>query len=125
MAPRLLEVNGETHTTKEWAKKAGISYQALCGRLDRGWDVEKAVSTPNQFYRTLEYNGVTHKIKEWAEIIGVSPATIHWRLQNGWSAEDALRPIKDKHRNQTKRRRRICDQNCFVCKYSDCINDEF
>lgn len=41
-----IEYCGETHTMKEWSDKLNISYYALRDRLNRGWDVEKALTTP-------------------------------------------------------------------------------
>lgn len=38
--------NGETKTMKEWSDTVGISYYALRQRLNRGWDIEKALFTP-------------------------------------------------------------------------------
>jgi len=43
---RLLEYQGETLTIAEWARRAGLSPGALWGRLDRGWSVERALTTP-------------------------------------------------------------------------------
>lgn len=39
--------NGESLTLRQWADKLGLSYGALHARLRRGWDIEKALSTPN------------------------------------------------------------------------------
>ena len=41
-----LTVNCETHTAIEWSEKTGISAAIILGRISRGWDHEKAVSTP-------------------------------------------------------------------------------
>lgn len=38
--------NGETKTMKEWSDTVGISYYALRQRINRGWDIEKALLTP-------------------------------------------------------------------------------
>lgn len=38
--------NGERHTKKEWAEIKGLTYSALTHRIDRGWDIEKALNTP-------------------------------------------------------------------------------
>ena len=42
----LLEYKGETHTITEWARKQGISENALVHRIQRGWDIERALLTP-------------------------------------------------------------------------------
>ena len=43
---RYLTHNGETKALSEWAEAYGISVQMLAGRLKRGWDVYKALTTP-------------------------------------------------------------------------------
>lgn len=40
-----LTYNGETYTQAEWARKLGINYGTLQGRLRSGWPVDKALST--------------------------------------------------------------------------------
>ena len=32
----------------EWSRELNISYMALCHRIERGWDIERALSTPVQ-----------------------------------------------------------------------------
>lgn len=44
----ILEYNGEKHTMAEWSRILNISYMALCHRIERGWEVERALSTPVQ-----------------------------------------------------------------------------
>jgi hypothetical protein len=43
---RLLTWNGETKTLAEWSRTTGLDYAALLARLNRGWSVERALSTP-------------------------------------------------------------------------------
>ena len=43
---RLLTFEGETKTIHEWAKIKGISSPALYKRINRGWTVEDALTTP-------------------------------------------------------------------------------
>jgi hypothetical protein len=37
--------NGKTQTVSEWAEEFGLNYFTLYRRLQRGWDVERALST--------------------------------------------------------------------------------
>lgn len=39
-------VNGKTQTISEWAHETGIYRGTLTGRVERGWSIEKAVTTP-------------------------------------------------------------------------------
>ena len=38
--------NNETKTVTEWAEKLGVNAETLAGRLRRGWDVERTLTTP-------------------------------------------------------------------------------
>ena len=49
---RLIEFNGEIHTLSEWSDIVGIEMPTLWGRLKRGWDIERTLTSPlrkNQF----------------------------------------------------------------------------
>lgn len=43
---RFLVYRGETHIIAEWSKIMGLPYKAILGRLGRGWDIEKTLTTP-------------------------------------------------------------------------------
>ena len=43
--PRPIEWNGKTYAISDLAAIAGISYNAMYGRLMKGWDVQSAIST--------------------------------------------------------------------------------
>lgn len=43
---RWLTFRGVTQPMKDWAHAVGLSYKTLSDRLQRGWSVEKAISTP-------------------------------------------------------------------------------
>ena len=43
-----LTYNGEKHTLAEWASAIGINPDTLARRISRGWDTEKAITTPLQ-----------------------------------------------------------------------------
>lgn len=40
--------NGETKTITEWARICGLSENGLVHRIKRGWEIEKALTTPMQ-----------------------------------------------------------------------------
>ena len=42
----ILVFNNETHTISEWSDITGISYKALWYRLNSGWEIERALTTP-------------------------------------------------------------------------------
>lgn len=41
---RILTLNGQSMCLAEWAEKVGIPYNTLVNRLNRGWDVERALT---------------------------------------------------------------------------------
>ena len=43
---RLITHNGKTYCMAEWAERAGLTFKALEGRIYRGWNIEKALSSP-------------------------------------------------------------------------------
>ena len=43
---KLVTFNGMTLPIKEWAKRTKITYRAIAQRLQRGWTVERALTTP-------------------------------------------------------------------------------
>ena len=42
---RLVSYNGDTLTVSQWAIKLKINYGSLLSRLDRGWSIERALTT--------------------------------------------------------------------------------
>lgn len=42
----LLTLKGITHNIEEWSKITGLPRHVIDGRLRRGWDTEKTLSTP-------------------------------------------------------------------------------
>lgn len=49
-----LEVSGKTQCVSAWAEELGVDPSAIRGRLNRGWDVEKAVLTPIRGHKKYE-----------------------------------------------------------------------
>lgn len=45
-APKLYELDGVSMTVDDWAEKMGIPSGTLYARMERGWSVEKALTTP-------------------------------------------------------------------------------
>ena len=51
---RIVEYKGERKTVAEWAECTGIGYETLRQRLNNGWDVERAMTTPQRGYKKHE-----------------------------------------------------------------------
>ena len=46
-----LEFQGRCQSLRQWSDETGISIEALRNRIKRGWSPEKALSTPNKYFR--------------------------------------------------------------------------
>lgn len=42
----LITYNGRTMSVADWSRETGLSHSAILGRIRRGWNVEKALTTP-------------------------------------------------------------------------------
>jgi hypothetical protein len=45
-ANHYLTYQNQTHTISEWADITGIKYGTLNSRIQRGWDIDRAINTP-------------------------------------------------------------------------------
>lgn len=54
---RLETHNGQTKCLSEWAEIFGMTPDVLRGRLNRGWDIEKALTFPPKKYKTRKDKG--------------------------------------------------------------------
>lgn len=88
----LLTFQGETQTLTAWAKRVGISMQAIRQRLNLGWTVERALTTAGraQQVHELTWNGETKGITAWSNLTGLPRDTIIGRLKMGWPVERIL-----------------------------------
>ncbi len=93
---RLVSHASETLPLTEWAKRIGVTLSTIYGRLDRGWNLERAATEPpkpgtgRSSRRYLTYNGQTLLLTEWAEQLGISRQRLADRIRRGWSVAEAL-----------------------------------
>lgn len=85
---RLLTYNGRTLCVTEWAEALGLSRAALQTRLDEGWSIERALSTPPR-RRHAHFSDTGQPLK-WDKIPHIARHTYYDRLRRGWSPERAL-----------------------------------
>lgn len=45
---RQITYGGKTQGLSEWAREMGLNFQTIQYRLDNGWDVERALTTPSR-----------------------------------------------------------------------------
>lgn len=101
---------GETHCIVEWAEITGISDKALYSRVARGWDPERALTTParamrkrGSLHRVLTVGGVARTVREWAAITGLKPKTILARIYSGHDEAAAVTAPLDPRRARSSR----------------------
>lgn len=65
----LITFNGETHTLAEWREIKGLSQSTLFHRIERGWDIEKMLTTPQAIMskkrKVKQYDVKMNFLKEW------------------------------------------------------------
>lgn len=94
---RLITYNGETLCLREWARRVGITKHTLSVRLERGWPLEKALTTGStSTSNMLTHDGETLCVAEWARKTGIKEVTLRWRVAQGWT-EDRIFAIDDRH----------------------------
>ena len=81
---KLYEAWGYKATLPQWADAFGIKHDTLYRRLQRGIDLETALTSGRWITEnrpTYEYKGERHTSREWAEIIGVTQGTFRRRIR--------------------------------------------
>lgn len=84
---------GETKTRTEWCRIQGIAPLMFLRRIQAGWSVEKALSTPAGHRPAnlyLTFRGETRTLAEWCRQLGFKRTLIDRRLRAGWDADKAL-----------------------------------
>lgn len=77
----------------EAAQKLGITVRTIHQRIERGWDVEDAISTPYVPHKNRVGLGnpkYEANIKQAAEKTGLTAVNIYQRLGRGWPLEKAI-----------------------------------
>jgi hypothetical protein len=88
---------GITQCITDWAISAGMSVQVLKSRLNQGWSMEEALTTPvrpltpTDVPTVITYNGITQSLAQWAKDLHMSYATLYKRLVRGTSFEEAIK----------------------------------
>lgn len=94
---------GETKSLAEWAEdpRCRVPYKVLWERLSRGWEFERALTSPqrsSKAYRQITALGETKGLQEWVDdprCAVESVQTLWKRLNDGWPEEKAvLAPVR-------------------------------
>jgi hypothetical protein len=85
-----LEHNGSRMVAADWAKRLGISRQAIEQRIAAGWPVERICGSVATEPKRYTHGGVTDTVSGWASRVGVPVALMAGRLARGVPFELAL-----------------------------------
>lgn len=102
---RLLEYNGTTLSVAQWQARLGWPRQVILGRLNRGWSVDEALSTPlggarQRFIKKIEIrdNQILTYIREYIVKHGYSPRlqeiATHCDFPSRWCVCDSLNRLE-------------------------------
>lgn len=99
---KIISYQGQSHCLEKWAEIYGISSDTIWKRLDKGWKVEEALTTPIQF-QEITYRGETRSVEDWAQISGISATCLRSRIKYGWAVDDLFLPPKTKPKKSRKK----------------------
>lgn len=88
---KLVTYNGKTQTASQWAREIGLNESILINRLNRGMDVEKALTMPlQQRDKYVKINNKIQNVGQWLKENNLTKSIVKTRMQNGFSLEQAL-----------------------------------
>lgn len=125
---RMLTFQGRTQAASAWAEECGMTLSTLTSRLDRGWTVEKALTTPEGLKRgkwalqtkdrPIEFQGRTQTVEGWAKEFNLNLSTMIQRVWDRWPMERiAATPqgIRGGHRESERKKRQQADGAAVDC----------
>ena len=88
----VVNYKGEDISLAEVSRKYNFPYKLLDRRYNKGWSIEKILSTPIRKIRNNLYtfNGKTQNIMDWARELDTYYQTLLHRLKHGWSIESTF-----------------------------------
>ena len=93
---RLFTINGVTKCLAEWCEEFNIDRWVVKGRIERGADIQVALTTAVQKQnrgKSMELytlKGVTKTFRDWCKQYEKALDVVHKRLESGWNFEQAL-----------------------------------
>ena len=104
----LLTFEGRTQALFDWARQLGMAPRTLWARIDAGWSVGEALTTPvdasNRRVSMTTFRGETKPLASWARTMGLPYGVVRTRIHIlGWSVDRALTTPKAlrTHRHQS------------------------
>lgn len=102
------EWNGESRPLRDWSLILGINLKTLYHRLEEGWSIDKAFSTPVKSRSATKYltlpDGEQITTSALADRLGVPQSTVYSQVERGWSVERILGHQKLKKDRPTEMR---------------------
>lgn len=89
----LYEYQGRQWTLRELSELSSIKDTTIYYRLNKGWSVEKAITTPvvhNGIPKWFTYRGERLTLRQLSERYRISKATLYSRLYRGWSIDQMM-----------------------------------
>jgi hypothetical protein len=100
-----IEYNGEKKCISEWGEIYGLKHDTIAGRLERGYTIEQALTSPIKPNKKLiAVNGIKMSYSAAEKLLGLGSGTISYRLRNGYTEEEAVNKPADKGQNKNKLR---------------------
>jgi len=89
---RHITINGKTDSISGWARRVGISSEAMRKRVNAGMEGEALLEgkPPYRQPLILSCQEQSRSLKSWAKVTGIPRDKIYNRLLAGWSPEQAL-----------------------------------
>ena len=70
--------DGETKTLKDWAAAIGVPYRTLQNRLNRGWPLERVLTSPSKVQvDTIDINGLVLATKTWISYLNITHQALY------------------------------------------------
>lgn len=88
---RVFTYQGQSGTLRWFSATYDVPYKLLKGRLELGWRLSKALTTPlHADEKHVKFAGKSQSISAWGRELGISGGRISERLRAGWSVSRAL-----------------------------------
>lgn len=86
-----LEYGGQIKTISQWALEVRISAATIRSRLEKGWGIKEALTTPPRRAKKYLYNGIEDTLFGHAERSGIGFQVVYGRvIRQKWPLERAL-----------------------------------